>query len=110
MPDAAPSPPDLVDRLRVVADYLELGPGSSILAEHQVLNLVGGLAFFSPEQVARGLEAVKDALASTQFSMVLGDILRTAGRAPQEEMDAVRHAKYRELVFSAFLAAAGEGK
>lgn len=90
MPDAAPSPPDLVERLVEAAPVL------------YPLHVCA----YSAEAVARGLEAITAALMSPKFSSLLGDVLRTAGRAPQDEVDAVRWEKYGAFVLSAFLKAA----
>ena len=83
MPDAS-SPPDLVERLRRVAEQDHICTGSTD-CEHCTGDCL--CSYFSPEQVARGLEA-----------------------ALVEKSPSKTYAQWRGEAIDAFLAGAGEGK
>ena len=71
---AAASPPDLVERLRVIA----VNPRT---ATHRLDY------WFTPEQVARGLEAMKGVLPRRMYTDALETFVAAAGATPKEEND-----------------------
>jgi predicted RNA-binding Zn ribbon-like protein len=79
MPDAAPSPPDLVERLQAIA----VNPRTA----NRKLDF-----WFTPKQVARGLEAAKVRFAVLWISNIRSGV------------------EVWEAIEAAFLATVGEGK